>query len=644
MRKAVLLAPLVLLTACASRAADPTIDDLMIQARQSGLLQPERTAREDWAGAARRATTDAGWKSFIDLRRARLESWMAVPRENSRFVSGIGWKLVNPATGLPVTWTPDMPEPALDSSSAARDYWGAWVSNLRFYNIGEAFDAAVLYRVLGDKRYAEWAAQQLDFYAAQYANWPLQNAIGPSRMLGQVLDEATSAIALIDVARLLEPYVARTRSARWKTQLFYPIAQTIRPTVFEVHNIALWRNVALAAIAHRHGDTLLLATALNSATGLRSQLAAGVTSDGIWQEGTFGYNQYVRLALHQLLVSAHLAGRAAEVRDIQLIAQRLTISPFAFRFADNILPSPGDTSNRIDVANGWNYLFDFRTVPTALGVRLAYSARTWDTLVDPPTGAAPVAPTLPDVRSANYSGIRMAVLKSGDWQAFVHYGQVTQNHAQEEALTYELYHGTRPISVDPGSTSYGSPYQSNYFRRGAAQNVALVDGTGQASFAPGTVTQFDSLNATLTVQQPTYNASLAVNRSYQVTASGFTETTQLRLRNPTSAARRLGVLFHTACQVGSPDNRLTPLKAASAPTGPGFEYWTGVTSWTAPPVWTIPLTCASKTYSLTLRGPSYQRVYLATAPSTPLPNTRQALYLETEATAADFSTTVTVIN
>ena len=45
-------------------------------------------------------------------------------------------------------------------------------------------------RLTGDKRYADWVAAQLDFYAENYLRWPLQNKNGKSRLMGQSLDDA----------------------------------------------------------------------------------------------------------------------------------------------------------------------------------------------------------------------------------------------------------------------------------------------------------------------------------------------------------------------------------------------------------------------------------------------------------------------
>ncbi|MCC5021840.1 MAG: heparinase II/III family protein [Candidatus Synoicihabitans palmerolidicus] len=62
---------------------------------------------------------------------------------------------------------------------------------------------------------------------------------------------------------------------------------------------------------------------------------------------------------------------------------------------------------------------------------------------------------------------------------FLYYGQLTNSHTQAEALNYTVYHEATPLTRDPGTVGYGSPLHKNYFVRGLAQNVPLIDELGQ---------------------------------------------------------------------------------------------------------------------------------------------------------------------
>lgn len=229
--------------------------------------------------------------------------------------------------------------------------------------------------------------------------------------------------------------------------------------------------------------------AINNPIGIRATLAAAMTTDYLWDEGSFGYNNYVIQALSRVQVAAGIEGYASSVSPERVPLYRLLLSPLDYRFDDGTLPTPGD-STRLDVFSSRSFTYAYRAVPTWWGVQAVNSAQTWEALLDPPP-ATPPAPAIPPVTTRNFPGNRMAVLRSGAWQAFVHYGQSRANHAQEEALSYELYRGTTRISTDSGTVNYSSPYHLNYFSKGPAQNALLINGMGQEKWSPGDINTFD---------------------------------------------------------------------------------------------------------------------------------------------------------
>jgi len=79
----------------------------------------------------------------------------------------------------------------------------------------------------GQYRYRDWAISQLDFYANNYLNWPLQNWNGKARMMSQSLDEAAAVIGLIDAVRLLTAEVKPHTGAIGLNRLFVPIVQNL---------------------------------------------------------------------------------------------------------------------------------------------------------------------------------------------------------------------------------------------------------------------------------------------------------------------------------------------------------------------------------------------------------------------------------
>jgi hypothetical protein len=241
---------------------------------------------------------------------------------------------------------------------------------------------------------------------------------------------------------------------------------------------------------------------------------------------------------------------------------------------------------------------------------------------------------LPVVQTRHFPSVRMAVLRAGAWQTFVHYGQAVANHAQEEALSYELHEGTQPISSDSGTVSYGSPFHTEYFSRGASHNVPLVDGLGQQAWAPGTVDQWDTPGAAIQVTHANYRSGVRATRRLEQKSDGLVETTRLAAAD--LRTRRLGVAFHTGCTV-TPLAGLSPAPGATPPRSNATAYWQGMVAWRASAtVWSVQLACGQRSYRYEVTGPAGQTVFIGSAPTTPLPTQRAVMYYETTAAQAEF--------
>ena len=613
-----------------------TAEDLSMQEA------PRAPAVEHWDQARQRALQDKAWAGWVAQQRKRVDDWMAAGVEHGDLVGGWGHDYIDPANGARLVWTPQTPRPPTGAEgSAAQRLERAWVAYMREYNITRMLDAARLYQLLERTEYAEWAASQLDLYAANYRRWPLRAKVGLGRMFTHGLGEATNVFALLDAARLLAGYAAPQRAERWKQDLFYPIAQNLKTvTPPSIGNIALWQAAGIAAVAMRYGDAPLLADARNGAFGITEILRQGVTRDNLWLEGTFTYNAYVLDALDRLLIAAAVEGQSATFKAEVALARRLLFAPLDYRFEDGLLPTPGDGNVGFQARPNWLYAKLYRSVPTAYGQSLAVSVRTWETLVDPPTTSAPVAPPAPPVMSRLFAANRMAVLKAGSWQAFVRYGQLVVNHAQFEALNYELADGVTKLSSSAGTSSYAAKQHLDYFTQAVAHNVPLIDGEGQADIpASADLVRFAAAEDSLQVSFPRYRPGVMVERAWRVTAHGFAERTGFFMQ-PAAGAARLGSAFHTTCRVAT-----GTLQKSSNPLGPppnkATKFWTDVQEYSAGKQWRVALQCpGNRGYELVVNGPPEQRVIVASAPNTPLPATRTVVYFDSLATSAVFELAV----
>ena len=613
-----------------------SVDQLLGSA--NGIYFGPRVAKEDWPGLINRYKRDASVVSWVKGERARIDNWISKKFERPDLVGGWQLAYVNPGTGLAETWTVDSPEPPNGNTDVQRAYKGAWVAIGRDYNIAQMQAAARMYRLTGNVAYAEWAAGQLDFYADNYARWPLRTSEGRCTMYQSGLGEATAAFGLIDAARLLEVYAGSARSQHWHDVLFMPMAQNLKSTSAPLSNIQVWHMGAIAAIAMRYKDAALLDFAQNSPQGIKANMADGLTVDNFWKEGTFAYNAYMVTALSKIVVQADVEGYADNFAELRDQAIRLLLVTLDYRFDDNTLPNPNDSREAQQVApNGPHWLL-FRVAPTYWGLKTANEWRTWESLLDPPAPIPKNPPTLPTAKTRNFTAMRQAVLRAGNWQAYIHYGQINGNHVQHELLNFELHYGATPIAYDPGTVDYGSPYHTGYFQMGPANNVPLVDGLGQVQWAPGKLLSFSATENRLVAEQPKYLPDVDVVRGYRVTTGGFVEQSAITVAN--GAIRRLGIAFSTTCEVrmgnGATDSPVLPLPNVTA-----MSYWTQVHMFMGAAQWNAQLNCGGNNrFQMTVTGPANQHIYLVKAPNTPMPSTRNTLYYEVQGSSSNFQTEI----
>jgi hypothetical protein len=596
---------------------------------------PIRLAREDWDEAQRLVVNDARWKQWLTERQLSVDEWMIRFYDRPEWISGWQHELVDPITQAPVKWTRNMPEPK-DGQGSQLKFKQAWVSWTRSYNFEMTLEAARLYRLTGNQRYADWSAKQIDFYAQNYSKWPLRTWNGKAKMMGQSLDEATGSIQLIEAVRLLGNRVASKRTTQWRDNLFFPIAANLADFNQGVNNIALWHSVAITLISWQFGDDKRAELALNGSRGFRNLIDTGITDDYIWYEGSFAYNDYALRALTPLFIQASLLKKSGLIQREMLLAQNMLLATSQFRFADGNLPSPNDGNSRIKAIDLGLYASLYRVFPTQAGITEAKRRNNWDTLVDPISLAKDGVQPPPKVFTKNFEAIRMAMLKSDYWQAFVHYGQVVQHHAQQEATSYELYGNGSPLSVDQGTVSYGSEFHENYFRKAIAHNVPLINGEGQKDWALGIVEHFDAKTNTLAVSQPNYTTDSSVKRTYKIVDNEFIDHIAIKLKPPNSRHQRIGMLFHSECPIEAKSTVLGLPIQSHLPVTKGFSYWKSIFAYRPPPNWSVTLNCPNERYTLSVSGPIIHTVHLASVPATPLLARRHALYLETLGNAASY--------
>lgn len=596
----------------------------------SGAFSPAREAREDWVGARRLIASDPRWKSWSKKRIQEVETWMASPRDNAAWVAGWVHDYVDRKTGRMLKWSPKDPEPAMDGGS--KRFHAAWIAYTRLYNIDRVLEAARLFRLTESDRYRDWAASQLDFYADAYAGFPLQTWNGRSRLMTQSLDEAKCGLILLEAARLLRGSVSDERLARWRDRLFLPMAGNLRQSSSGDHNIALWHAVAITLIGLEFGSPELADFGKRDDMGISKLLSRAVSSDYFWHEMSLSYQDYVVEALSRLFIGLSLRGKLGEFKRELWIAQNLMLSPVSIRFPNGDAPTLNDSPPGRKTPNRERWQVSRRVFPTAIGLIEARGKLGWDNLLDPPE---PVReqPDLPPVISRRMPGLYGVLMRKGDWQAFLRYGQGARYHAQQESLTYELQYKNNWVLRDPGTVGYGSPLHREYFRRAVAHNVPLVDGDGQMPWpSVGRVDLFDPDGAGVSVTHEEYRRKVTASRKLAVDRDEFVD--EIRIAHKDRSPRALGFVLNTRCAVSAPGAAMAP--DLHLPDTQPFRHWKNSAAYRMPERWTTTLDCEGQRFALSVQGESDQRVFVGRVPDSMAPYTRQGIYVETTGTAAVF--------
>ncbi|MEJ5366883.1 MAG: heparinase II/III family protein [Bryobacteraceae bacterium] len=588
---------------------------------------PVRTPKEDWDEARAKVRDDPKWAAWLKEQRAECDAWMeAHPADRVDWIAGWWHDFVDEKTGAFLPWTPVPPAGVSDK------VFGGWVFGFRSRHTQMMMRAARLWRLTGEGRYADWVIRQLNYYAENYGRWPEQTEKSKARLMYQSLDEANVLVRLVEAARLVGSRAAPQRRKEWAENLLRPMALLLDETFQRVHNIAVWQRSAMAMAALYLRDEELWRRAVEAPFGLRRQMADGVTSDYLWIEQSFGYNSYVVSAVLPLFVYAGLEGRLGELRREAEIAENLMLAPSELRFPDGRLPMPADTTGGFQRWPNEGLLEAARRVfPTWIGVEAARKRLSWDALLDPVKEEPGRGGSVPQVASRSLESSRMAVLKQGEWQLFFHYGQLDPSHAQAEALNFEAAYGSTDITHDAGTVGYGSPLHREFYTRGHAHNVVLIDGEGQQRWAPGELLAFDLTR--VAARQPQYRENAAVERDLRIQGGALED--RVKVETTDQQPHRIGLALHLQGRVRLPqefaDDAEFPLR-----------HWDGARTSVFPGEATLLVDYAGFVLEVKVRAGTAVRVTHASTPDI-APHRRASLYFEITGSRAEFVTTLRAI-
>jgi hypothetical protein len=604
---------------------------------------PWRAAKEDWEGARRLVASDPAWAAWTKVERATVDAWMEKHHDRVSWIAGWSNNFVSPKNGSKLTYTDAIPGEEIDHFSSPSDprveitpvLKAAWVRQWREKHAQMMERAARLYRLTEDKRYADWAAGQLDFYAEHFLEWEPQRQ--GARLFWQSLTEGVNLATYNTTVRVLGDYVTPERKQMWFEKFFKPEVAVIDANFPRILNITCWLRGASAQVGLVFGDEEMWKRSLDSEFGVRRQVNDGITSDYLWLEQSLGYNSLVVNAFLSLFTTAGIYGRADELAKEMATVENLLLSPSYLRFPTGQLPNPSDTKGLLFAPDRKTFAAACRVFPTAIGLTEIAGMHNWDALLDPPAPAPKNAEALPPISSRSFESTRMAQIKKGLWQVFFQYGQMPINsHLHDEVLNYSAFYGNVDITHDPGTVGYGSPLHKYYYTQGLNHNVPLVNSEGEEKPPQrGELLEFSAEGGRVAAAQSAYRSDASARRSLTIDGDKLVDT--VVVVSTAKDPQKIGLTLHLQGKVHLPD-QCKPDKEFLTDRPKGFEYWDDVKGATFSNSVTVKVDFGKVPMNITLTAPGEFRLWHASSPDVP-PERRECLYLETLGTSATFTTT-----
>lgn len=339
----------------------------------------------------------------------------------------------------------------------------------------------LVYQITREEAYAAKAKEILLAYAEKYNSYPLHNTRGEPKVGGgkvgpQTLDESTWLITVVEGADCVWDTLSTEDQEKVKTGLLLPATKVIREHKMGIHNIQCWKNSAVGLTGLLLGDMTLVNEAINGESGYVQQMAKGVSADGPWYEGAWGYHFYTISALLHLTEGALHSGVNLYGPELR----RMFAAPVEMAMPDRSLPA----FNASHEVNLKSYAEAYFT---------AY-ARYGDPhfILIPARGDSDAAlfhgirvEGVPDMvlRNANFTNSGNAILASSaasrvSWLG-LKYGPHGGGHGHPDKLNFVLYGLGQVLAPDPGTANYGVPIQAGWFRTTLAHNTLVVDEESQ---------------------------------------------------------------------------------------------------------------------------------------------------------------------
>ena len=193
-----------------------------------------------------------------------------------------------------------------------KDPGGGYTHETHKANSTLIYNAGQIYKLSGEKKYAEFAAKMLLAYADVYPDWglhPAQKEQSPGRMFWQNLNESMFLLNISQSYAAIKDSLTQEQRDKIETDLLRNMADFLSdgsPETFnKVHNHGTWATAAVGLTGYAIGDEDYVEQALmgldkSGDAGFLKQMDVLFSPDGYYNEGPY----YQRFALMPFVIFA----------------------------------------------------------------------------------------------------------------------------------------------------------------------------------------------------------------------------------------------------------------------------------------------------------------------------------------------------
>ena len=358
----------------------------------------------------------------------------------------------------------------------------AWVNKVHGENLKYLTASMYIYLATGEEEYAGFIRDMLLDYAGKYPTYFEHNVnrvattVNGGKMFGQSLDEAVWASDAARAFNVAREVMTSAEIEKIETGYLQPCADMLLNRKYG-GNWQVWHNSGLIALGVALRNDSIVDVALNDGKcGYYHLFRQHVYDDGWWSEGSPIYHFY---PLRAMLLSAD----AVRCRGIDLYDEKLfnmLYSPSRGVYADLKFPAHNDGwygESLVAQVKLYEIAYKRYGDPQFRNILSHCYAKTErldpEALLNPENIEA--GNGFFQQEGVNFPDLGVGILRSGHKTVVLKYGPHGGGHGHPDKLSISVHDGEKEIVTDMGTSAYGVPDFTRWYRKTVAHNTVVVD-------------------------------------------------------------------------------------------------------------------------------------------------------------------------